>query len=219
MDTNGQVRNAAANEHVLRWSGRVLTAEDLRRSLNGHREVVLTPRTIVTPLAAEQLRAEGVRLILQERQEQPAAKSAWGFAQDRPHPLVRSAVRAVERNGLRMRELPPNGQEMPCRWAKAVAECVASGECWGGVIFCQDPGLVCCVANKVAGLRAVPVATVAQAARAALTLGANLVAVEMPGRTFFEVRQILCTICNRDAPACPAGAACTLQELDGHAHR
>ena len=92
------------------------------------------------------------------------------------------------------------------------------GDCLGGVIFCGDPGLVCCVANKLAGLRAVPVATVAQAARATLTLGANLLVVEMPGRTFFEVRQVLRTLCEA-AGGCPDGVACTLRELDGHAHR
>jgi len=58
---------------------------------------------------------------------------------------------------------------------------------------------------------------VTQAARAVRTLAANLLAVEMPGRTFFEVRQILRICC---APAvCPADLAGTLQELDGHAHR
>jgi ribose 5-phosphate isomerase RpiB len=87
------------------------------------------------------------------------------------------------------------------------------------VIFCSDAGLLCCVANKVAGLRAAPANTVAQAARATLSLGANLIAVEMPGRTFFEVRQIIRTCCLAAPPACPAGVACTLQELDGHAHR
>jgi ribose 5-phosphate isomerase RpiB len=87
------------------------------------------------------------------------------------------------------------------------------------VVFCDDAGLLCCVANKVAGLRAALANTVAQAAQATLTLGANLLAVEMPGRTFFEVRQILRTCCSAAAPACPAGVACTLQELDGHAHR
>ena len=89
----------------------------------------------------------------------------------------------------------------------------------GGVVFCDDPGLVCCVANKVPGLRAVAVTTVAQAARATLTLGANLLAVEMPGRTFFEMRQILRCLCGAESTACPAGVACTLRELDGHAHR
>jgi ribose 5-phosphate isomerase RpiB len=128
-------------------------------------------------------------------------------------------VQALERDGIHLRELPADCDGESCRWAKAVAECVARGECQGGVIFCQDPGLVCCVANKVVGLRAVMAVTVGQAARATLTLGANLLAVEMPGRTFFEVRQILRTLCTTERPTCPDGVACTLQELDGHAHR
>jgi ribose 5-phosphate isomerase RpiB len=95
---------------------------------------------------------------------------------------------------------------------------VARGECSGGVLFCADPGLACCVANKVPGLRAVAVASVAQAARATLTLAANLLVVEMPGRTFFEIRQILRTLaeCTRD---CPDGVACTLREMESHANR
>jgi hypothetical protein len=50
-------------------------------------------------------------------------------------------------------------------------------------------------------------------------LGANLLAVEMPGRTFFEVRQILHILCASGEPVCPPGVACTLTELDRHAHR
>ena len=92
-------------------------------------------------------------------------------------------------------------------------------ECPGAVLFCCDPALVCCVANKHSGLRAAPVLTAAHATRARATLGANLFAVEMPGRTFFEVRQILRTLCAAAGPNCPPGVACTLQELDGHAHR
>jgi ribose 5-phosphate isomerase RpiB len=87
------------------------------------------------------------------------------------------------------------------------------------VVFCGDPGLVCCVANKVPGLRAAAAWTVTQAARAALALGANLVAVEMPGRTFFEVRQILRALCAGGGSGCPGDVARTLGELDGHAHR
>ena len=77
---------------------------------------------------------------------------------------------------------------------------------------------MCCVANKVPGLRAAAVTTVGQAARATRTLGANLLAVEMPGRTYFEVRQILRAVC-ANAAACPGGVAETLTELDGFAHR
>ena len=147
-----------------------------------------------------------------------ATRMAWGYGQDRPHTMVECAVRALRREGVVVRELPAAGGDLPCRWARAVAQCVANGECAGGVVFCDDPGLVCCVANKVPGLRAVAVTTVGQAARATLTLAANLLVVEMPGRTFFEVRQILRTLCGASRP-CPDGVACTLQELDGHAHR
>jgi hypothetical protein len=142
-----------------------------------------------------------------------------GFAEERPNPFVRSAVQALRREGQTLREWPECGNDPACQWARAVAECVARGECHGGVVFCGDPGLVCCVANKLPGLRAAAVTTVAQAARATLTLGANLIVVEMPGRTYFEIRQILRTLCQPGVVACPAGVACTLQELDGHAHR
>ena len=125
----------------------------------------------------------------------------------------------MQQDGVELKELPCDGKGSACEWSRAVAECVARGECRGGVVFCQDPGLVCCVANKVAGLRGVAVITVAQAARAVLTLGPNLVAVEMPGRTFFEIRQILRVLCEPGQTACPPGVACTLRELDGHAHR
>jgi ribose 5-phosphate isomerase RpiB len=199
-----------------------LTAEDLQRSLNGHRELILPARTIITPLAAEQIRAQGLRVQRLPVEEQTASLAPWGYAQERPHPFVQNAIRALEREGISLQELKLPDRSSACRWARAVAESVANGGISakrGGVIFCDDAGLLCCVANKVAGLRAVVANTVAQAARATLTLGANLVAVEMPGRTFFEVRQILRTVCSGAVPACPDGVACILEELDGHAHR
>lgn len=138
-------------------------------------------------------------------------------AEERPYPMVRAVLASAAREGLRLREFPAVGGGLLCRWAKAVAECVARGECVGGVVFCDDPALVCCVANKLPGLRAAAVTTVAQAARATLTLGANLLAVEAPGRTYFELRQMVRLLCA--GSICPDGPADTLRELDGHAHR
>jgi ribose 5-phosphate isomerase RpiB len=220
MHGNGQPgQAAAAGAQVLHWSGCVLAAEDVRRSLNGHREVVLAPRAIATPLALEQLRTNGVAVTRQALGHQPQPPACWGYAQERSHPTVQSAVQAVQREGLVLNEIKGHDDTVACRWAKSVAECVARGECQGGAVFCQDPALFCCVSNKVPGLRAAAVVTVAQAAQAALTLGANLFVVEMPGRTFFEVRQILRILCLSGESVCPPGVACTLKELDGHAHR
>jgi hypothetical protein len=202
--------------HALHWTGRVLAAEDVRRNLNGHRTVVPSAGTVVTPSAREELLARGVRL--DRPGENAPSGTTRGYATDRAYPQIAPALLALVREGLCLVELAVGSPQAPPRWSRAVAACLARGECRGAAVFCEDPGLVCCVANKVPGLRAAAVTTVSQAARATLSLGANLLAVEMPGRTYFEVRQILRTICN-NATACPADVADTLGELDGFAHR
>jgi len=219
MDKNGQVQSASAHGQVLRWQGPLVSAEELRRRLNGQEEIVVPARAVITPLAADELRANGVRINRQMIEEQPSPTGNWGYMQERSDPLVCSAVEALEREGLTLRELGPKKNSSACEWAKAVAECVAGRECDAGIVFCSDAGLVCCVANKHAGVRAIAVASVAQAVRARAALGPNLVAIEMPGRTFFELRQIIRTLCQAARPVCPAGVANTLRELDGHAHR
>ncbi len=142
----------------------------------------------------------------------------WGYGQDQDYALVTAAVRMLLRDGVQFKELRCPLNELTCHWARTVAECLSRGDCRGGVLFCTDPGLVACVANKVPGVRAVPVSSVGQSARATLSLAANLLCVEMPGRTFFEIRQILRLLIGNGS-RCPEGLACTLRELDGYAHR
>jgi hypothetical protein len=220
MTGNGQNTNGELHSAALHWPRRVLSARDLYQNLNGHRKLVLGRDTVLTPLAHDELRTRGLEVTrVPSVPEGSQPLPIWGCGQDRSHPLVDTAVQSLAREGIILRPLQNPGDHLPCRWAKAVAECIARGECVGGVVFCEDPGLVCCVANKVPGLRAAPVTTIHQAARATLTLAANLLAVEMPGRTFFEIRQMLRTCCTPSVLDCPDGLACTLRELDGHAHR
>src|SRR5260370_4730406 len=119
----------AADGEVLRWPGRVLSADDLRRSLNGHRHLVLPAHTVITPLAAEEIRANGIHVSRQSVEAQPAPSAArWGYIQGRPFALVQSAVQALEREGVALRELKLQDHSSPCRWPRALAECVAHGE-------------------------------------------------------------------------------------------
>jgi hypothetical protein len=86
------------------------------------------------------------------------------------------------------------------------------------VAFSADASLVCCIANKVCNVRAASVVSVAQAKRVLATLSPNLVAIELPGPTFFEIKQIVRTLCAKQPV--PAELAATLGELEGsHAHR
>jgi len=145
------------------------------------------------------------------------ARNGWGYALQRPAPpLLQAALRSVGRAAPEPTPLPAcNGEA--CRWFQAVADCLASGRCSGAVLFCDDAGLACCVANKVPGVRAVAVTSLAQAEQAVNGLGANLLIAEPAGRTFFEFKQLL-KLCGKPG-ACPPGVACVLEELDGHAHR
>lgn len=202
----------------LVWPGRVLAWEHLR-NLNGQRRIVLQAGAVVTPLARDELHARGIELAVHGAANAAGQPSAWGCAQDRAYAVVASALQALGREQVVIRQLPVVAGDDSACWARSIGECVAHGTCCGGVVFCQDPGLVSCVANKIPGLRAAAVATLAQAARATLSLGSNLLAVEMPGRTFFEVRQMIRLLCGSGPRSCPDGLVCTLRELEAHAHR
>jgi hypothetical protein len=142
----------------------------------------------------------------------------WGYAvEGKPSTMLAAALRCARRNGASPQSLPEcNGEA--CHWVRGVAECLASGACRAAVLFCTDAGLACCLANKVPGLRAVAVEGIGQAVKALRNLGANLLVVEMAGRTYYECRELL-RLCQEFPSVCPPGLACVLQELDGHAHR
>jgi hypothetical protein len=146
------------------------------------------------------------------------AQPRWGYAvEGKPTTMLEIALRSFGRQGHAPQLLPTcNGQ--PCQWARDVATYLSKGECRIAVLFCLDSCLACCVANKVPGVRAAAVSSVPQASRALRQLGANLLVVEMAGRTYYECRELL-KLCYERPSACPDGLACVLEELDGHAHR
>ncbi len=142
----------------------------------------------------------------------------WAYAvEGKPAAMLEVALQALRRQRAEPRRLPSCGAEV-CVWVKDVAACLARGECTGTVLFCTDPGLACCIANKVPGVRAAAVSSVVQAKRALESLGCNLLVIEMAGRTYYECRELL-RLGQQLSMACPPGVARLLQELDGHAHR
>ena len=141
----------------------------------------------------------------------PFVASKWAYGQDRAFAMVGAAVQTLARSGEAWEPIHAAGSSVA--WAAAVAELVAHGEYDGVVLFCQDPAMAALIANKTAGVRAAAVSTVDQAARATLTIAANLVAVEMPGRTFFEIRHILHLV-RESRLGCPAELASLLHERE-----
>lgn len=144
--------------------------------------------------------------------------TACGLAvQGRPPLMLRLACRSLEREGLSLVSLPTCIGDA-CAWSREIAECLRTGDCQRVLIACTEGDVCCCVANKVPGIRAAQAASVWQAERALLGLGANVLVVELADRTYFEFKQIL-RLCCAAPLTCPPGVECVLRELETHAHR
>jgi ribose 5-phosphate isomerase RpiB len=199
-------------EGKVHWTGRVLSAEDVRRAVNGQQELLVEARTVITPSAHDELRARGVQIRRGERKAEPAGESTWAYSAETGNQMIGSVMQGLAREGIRLRTLP--FLTKLTEWARHLADSLANNECRGCITFCQDAGFVCCVANKVVGLRAVAVANARQATRALAQAGANVLAVET-GQTFFEIRQLVRSVSLAEKPVCPP----EIRELEAHAHR
>src|SRR4029079_6147898 len=92
-------------------------------------------------------------------------KANWFYAQEKPQPIVLSAVQALERDGFRLAVLEGS--------SRSLAEKLAASYV-GGIVFTSDAAMVACIANKVTGVRAAAVVNVAHTTQAKKSVGANL---------------------------------------------
>lgn len=172
-----------------RFDGRVLAAEHLPRRLPGVTRVVVRPGTIVTPLAREDLSQRGI--IIGQDAPAPAANavatrasSLW-VGSDRDYPFLGLGLRMAG-GGLEratVRETAALAADA-ARWKRENTNGAA-------VIFTSLPEMVAWEAGRIAGSPSAAVSGVPQAVRALATLERPILAVEMPGRTPYEIRQIL----------------------------
>ncbi len=124
---------------------------------------------------------------------------------------------ALRKDGLVIEDWGSAGTTEPGRWFATIARRLAAARDHRCVLFCQDPALACCIANRVPGVRAAAGGTAA-ARRAVVSIAVNLFAVAVPGPTFFELRQILRTMGDAER-AVPASVTEVIAELERHADR
>lgn len=203
------------------FEGRVLSLRDVQELGDGRADLAVGERTLITPLAADELRARGIRVLRAAGYEcsQKLGKEAWSIALEQSNPAAAGAIGALRREGLVFDDWGVAGALGAERWYQTLARKLGKNGHGGCVVFCRNANLACCIANKVAGVRAAAVGSVAQARRAREGLGANLLAVEVPGWTFFEVRQLLRSVHDSEGRLCPASVSEVLAELETDAHR
>ena len=210
--------SAASATTVLWWPGRLLAEDDLRRHWTSQREIVLSPKTIVTPLALDFLKGKRIAIRREEKTNNSgvSASFVWGIVEETSSPLVAAAMKALNQEGRSLSIISGAGE-----WftqIRAIAAKVANGNPPGVVVVSEQPGLAACIANKTAGVRAVSVSQAAEVVALRAMLGPNMFALTTTGRTFFELRQLLKSA-TASPPICPEPMAQTLREVDGHAHR
>src|SRR6516164_3650174 len=147
---------------ILCWPKRLLSADDLRVHLTSQRELLLLPRTIIPPLAADELKAKGVRIRWQVPTAQDKAaptQDIWCYAREKHDAMISAAIKAMERDGNTLTPLDVTAASGS--WTRKVAEMILASYL-GGIVFCGDPASTCCVANKIGGMRAAPVLNAAQ---------------------------------------------------------
>src|SRR5687768_13699608 len=136
------VNEHTADAQVVRWSGKLFSAEDLRRHVNGQRELILLPRTLITPLAADELKARGIRITRQDGapsgsgNEKASSRVAatWACLHESAEPMVAGAVESLKREGIGLAIIDLSGQSLAAR-GRLIGDLIRKAEIVGGVYF------------------------------------------------------------------------------------
>ncbi|HEV3122589.1 MAG TPA: hypothetical protein VGY53_11830 [Isosphaeraceae bacterium] len=194
---------------VADFSERLLSLRGAQSLPFGIRSVRVRPGTVVTPLAAEYLKQQGIALQLGNPRElaSNAASAAWGLATDDPSGLVLAVRRSLLEGPDPWFDL---GSES-CQATRWLLE--APGR--GAAFLTAEAAVATWQANQVPGIRAATVSDAGAVARAATGLGANLIVIEPAGHSIAGLKHVLATFRRAGPPQAPAWLAGGTT----HAHR
>lgn len=193
---------------VHEWPGTVLALNDLQRLGPDLRELIVADKVVLTPCARDEIKRLGVSLVRREARKE----TSIGYGSDGLYPQLATVVLALGSEGFTLKTLQMQQGIGSILLGKTAGEMVSRGEMKSAVLFCREPEAAACAANKLVGIRAAAVNNMMQAKRVSQSLGANLMVVEMPGRTYFEIRQVILLM--MDAKGCPEGTRAQLERLD-----
>lgn len=133
-----------------------------------------------------------------------------------PPPLLAAALTAARRDGQEPQVETVAGDVLA--GLLEAARKVSRGEVRLVLALTPEPLIGCCLANKVAGVRAAATDTLEEAMHALRSLGANYLLADPRAKTWFELRQLL-RWCAAASGRCPDKLAAVVGELERHAHR
>lgn len=164
----------------------------------GTREVRVAPGTVVTPLARDYLKRQGIvtRLLSREEVGRNPARGEWGFAVE---PDVESGTVAAWRRALREEDWSELGS-----WAGS-ASWLLERPGRGALLVTGEASLAVWRACRTEGIRAAAAVDPGSVAKAVRDLGANLIAIEPAGKPISFLKRMGRTFRAAGAPEAPEG--------------
>jgi len=160
----------------------------------------VAPGTVVTPLARDLLKRQGVVVQLAGIAEfEATARGEWAFAIDSGHGPVEALRRSLLEDAGRWAELGPS--------IGAIAGWIQASEGRGVLLATTDGAVAVWRACQAPGVRAALATEPDDIRRASRTLGANLIVVEPAGKSPSWLRQLATAFRQAGAPRVPEHAS------------
>lgn len=187
-------------EGQLVVSDRVVTLTQLDGRLNGIRQVVVPPQAVVTPAVLDELARRNVTL---------------SFASAQPESLVQTLRLVVVATGTKFDParlvaalkktsflVVPHTLDCVMASCDVLAHQLSQGKTLG-LLLTRYTSPALCLANRLAGVRAVAAVDAVTVRRAAKMVGANLLVVDPEAGSLFSLRQMVTEFCRDGVRQCP----------------
>jgi len=201
---NGEAHAADADHGQLLVASRVVTLAELKDRLATVRKVVVAPRAIVTPAVRDELIRRKIALVVGQ-QSSPSEKApaaghrrlvlmAVGSALE-PAPLVA----ALQKDGI---AVEVRRSDCLIRATGELADELRSGETLA-VLATSYTAAALCLANRLAGVRAVLGADATTVERDTASVGANLLVVNSAPLGTYPLKQLVSRFYHEPRHECP----------------
>lgn len=188
----------AAGETVV--TDRVVTMESIGNRLKNTRRLVVAPGAVLTPAVRDVLRGSNITLV-RGSAESPSRGSGvrlamvTAFTSLQPAPLV---------DALRKEGIDASVRMSDClmETTESLASEIRNSDTLG-VILTSQVAAALCLANRLAGVRAIAGDQTDAVAKAADAVGANLLVVQPRGKSPFQLKQIIAAFHRPGMRPCP----------------
>jgi len=188
-----------AREDGLFVDSRVVTLESIAGRLNGAKQLVVAPGSLVTPSVRDELRRRGITLVRDnaaKNTHKPLAPVLLVVGRTGHDP--EQAVQMMRQQGI---EVLVESSDCLIEATGKLAAAVTGRSL--GVLWTRHTAVGLCLANRHGGVRAVLASNVRATSAAIDAVGANVLVIDPSVGTTYEKKQVLREFCLGGMRECP----------------